>query len=106
MGNSWGNGLCNCFDDVGGCLLGCFCPCIVQGQVCAASESGSFLVGCLLSGCCPCHLCQQCYLRDAGKKKAGVGSGLDLCDVLSIWCCFPCALCQDKRAMDAAGFHG
>ncbi|KAG2566698.1 hypothetical protein PVAP13_7NG172300 [Panicum virgatum] len=64
---AWSSGLCDCFDDVEGCCLTFFCPCVTFGRIagivgqgatsCCASGALYFLLsaaaglGCLYSCC-------------------------------------------------------
>ena len=46
MVGEWRHGLCNCFDDIGICIIAYFVPCVTFGQNAEAIGEGS----CLLCG--------------------------------------------------------
>ncbi|KAF7012995.1 hypothetical protein CFC21_027129 [Triticum aestivum] len=45
---SWSSGLCGCFDDLGGCCLTLFCPCITFGRIAEIVDKGA--ISCCASG--------------------------------------------------------
>jgi Cys-rich protein (TIGR01571 family) len=115
----WGKGICDCTEDCGGCILACCCPCIVYGQnmenalgmssSCAMNGLVYLAAMCLpaLIGC-P-GLC--CFVTCNGRKQidtvlAGQSNGQttredDMHACCCHYWCEPCALAQEKRAIDA-----
>ncbi|CAN6235257.1 unnamed protein product [Urochloa humidicola] len=106
---AWSSGLCDCFDDVGGCCLTFFCPCVTFGRIagivdqgatsCCASGALYFLLsaatglGCLYSCCYRSKLRSQYALTETPCA--------DCCVHL---CCEACALCQEYRELKSRGF--
>ncbi|XP_046855593.1 placenta-specific gene 8 protein-like [Xenia sp. Carnegie-2017] len=87
----WSTGLCSCFDDLAGCLIGFLCPyihwCIVS------SKAGE----CCCAGCC-CPVGLRAKIR---TRHNIAGSLLEDCCV--ICCCWPLAMCQMEREINNNG---
>ena len=88
-------GLCDCCVDVGGCLKGCLCPCVVFGKNVEAikgSECCSHCC-CYAVGCGPCnHSPYRRMLRM--KYDIPAEPCNDFCVATMCPCC---ALCQESR---------
>ncbi|KAF0890416.1 hypothetical protein E2562_002798 [Oryza meyeriana var. granulata] len=114
--NSWSSGLCGCCDDVGGCCLTFFCPCITFGRIAEIADQGATFKpltshACCASGTlyvllsmatgfgCAYSCCYRSRLRaQYGLKEKPCG------DFCVHWCCEPCALCQEYRELKSRGF--
>ncbi|KAJ7595362.1 PLAC8-domain-containing protein [Mycena floridula] len=107
----WSNGVCDCCDAPGTCLLAWFCPCIAYGKNKQRLEhlahrghphpsGGSCCTGScmlhLLLNTCGAAVFLSCCNRGDTRKRYGIkgGSCGDCC--LSLWC-GPCALTQESQ---------
>uniref|UniRef100_A0A0E0KRI1 Uncharacterized protein n=1 Tax=Oryza punctata TaxID=4537 RepID=A0A0E0KRI1_ORYPU len=106
---SWSSGLCGCCDDVGGCCLTFFCPCIAFGRIaeivdqgatsCCASGTLYMLLATATGFACAYSCCYRSRLRQQyGLEEKPCG------DCCVHWCCHPCALCQEYRELKSHGF--
>ncbi|PUZ47501.1 hypothetical protein GQ55_7G170100 [Panicum hallii var. hallii] len=107
-GGAWSSGLCGCFDDVGGCCLTFFCPCVTFGRIAGIVDQGP--PSCCASGAlylllsaaglgCLYSCCYRSKLR--ARYELAETPCADCCVHL---CCEPCALCQEYRELKARGF--
>ncbi|XP_048527365.1 cell number regulator 2-like [Triticum urartu] len=106
---SWSSGLCGCFDDVGGCCLTFFCPCVTFGRIAAIVDKGD--TSCCLSGTGYLLLnwfaglgcLYSCYYRSKLREQYGLQEKPcpDCCVHMF---CEACALCQEYRELKSRGF--
>ncbi|KAK7097939.1 placenta-specific gene 8 protein-like [Littorina saxatilis] len=86
----WTSSLCSCCDDMGSCILGAFCPCILACQI--TSDMGE-------SSCVPC--CVPGWLivlRSKLRTQHNIqGTVMDDCCVTV--CCGNCVMCQMAREL-------
>ncbi|XP_020255215.1 cell number regulator 2-like [Asparagus officinalis] len=105
---AWSTGLCDCCDDIGTCIITCFCPCITFGRVAEIIDRGTttcevsavlYAIICCLTGC---HWILSCFYR---KKIRNIFFLEDSpCpDCLLHFCCDTCALCQEYRELKNRG---
>ncbi|CAN6269912.1 unnamed protein product [Urochloa humidicola] len=114
QGNSpvgaWSTGLFGCFDDISGCCLTLFCPCVTFGRIAAIVDRGAtsccvggtlyFLLSAATGGLgCLCSCCYRSKLRD----QYGL-TETPCADCCVHFCCEACALCQEYRELKARGF--
>ena len=99
--NDWSHSLCGCFDDVGACLLTCFCPCIAFGL--NASDSGICCEGCCGTfwGCVlffiPCvNICVWGCIRSNIRNKFRIAPNC-CADCFTLMFCSCCALTQERQ---------
>eukprot|EP01043_Picozoa_sp_COSAG02_P063448 COSAG02_NODE_9001_length_2361_cov_3.831788_1_plen_310_part_00 len=108
--------LFGCFDDCGICLCGYFCYCCLAGQTHerAGLDSGPAwkiptvaVVGMVLSQCLVGVACQClafywcCKGRQDIQVLVGAQPDDDITACLTYFCCMPCAICQEARAVNA-----
>lgn len=99
---------CCTFSNV--CLLGCFCPCILFGQMatiedqgrtpCVAACSVYTLLYSLLLFQCPYSACYRTKLRDRFAIP-----GTTCGDHCTHCCCEFCAICQEYKEYQARGYR-
>lgn len=98
-----------CWNDVGGCCLTCWCPCVTWGKVAAFvwPEQLSQMLGCCLYCCCnSMSCCLGMVSRAELRKQLGVlnvhsSQGGGCTEDCCIHCCaHGCALCQESREID------
>ncbi|CAF0725295.1 unnamed protein product [Brachionus calyciflorus] len=88
----WRYGLFECFDSIGDCLLGLFCPnCYAAYASDAAQES---VIASILQ--CLCYPLGLCYLRPRIRNELGIPGSI-FKDVLATCCCPCCTAIQIKR---------
>ncbi|XP_068099180.1 cornifelin homolog B-like isoform X2 [Hyperolius riggenbachi] len=92
---SWSSGLCQCFEDLPMCLIGCVCPCLLPCYV-------SALFGEL---CCLGLLPGAMFALRTGVRERYRIPGSLLNDYCAICCCTTCALCQMAREVKARQWH-
>ncbi|KAF8703351.1 hypothetical protein HU200_032149 [Digitaria exilis] len=106
---AWSSGLCDCFDDVGGCCLTIFCPCVTFGRIAGIVDQGA--TSCCASG--TLYLLLQavtgmaCFYSCCYRSKLRTQYGLTetpCADCCVHFCCEACALCQEYRELKARGF--
>lgn len=85
---SWSSGVCSCCDDMGTCLLGTFCPCILACQV-AGDMNESVCVPCCVPG-------WLIVLRTKLRAENNI-TGTVMDDCCMVCFCGNCVLCQMKR---------
>lgn len=84
----WSSNICDCCNDMGSCLLGWFCPCVLASNV--AQDMGE---SCCVPCCVPGWLI---VLRAKLRAENNIqGSVMDDCCV--VCCCGHCVLCQMAR---------
>ncbi|KAF7062987.1 hypothetical protein CFC21_069525 [Triticum aestivum] len=106
---SWSSGLCGCFDDVGGCCLTFFCPCVTFGRIAAIVDKGE--TSCFVSGTGYLLLnwltglaCLHSF-RYRSKLREQYGLQEKPCpDCCVHMFCEACALCQEYRELKTRGF--
>merc|ERR1712004_957345 len=95
----WKEGLFSCFSDLKVCICAYFIPCYVQGKV--GEAVGESCLICTLLVFLPLANClAMVYLRGKVRDTKGIEGGL-VGDLLAVWCCYPCALCQSAKEVDA-----
>ena len=106
--NEWSHGLFGCTDDIGECLLVCFCPGVIFGLNVRDScypgywcdGSCGVLWGCL--GLSFCHEAAMCAwglsLRPNIRRKYGI-QGDRILDCLAVLFCSRCALLQERKQL-------
>ncbi|BAF14911.1 Os04g0461600, partial [Oryza sativa Japonica Group] len=106
---SWSSGLCDCYDDVGGCCLTFFCPCVAFGRIAEIVDQGAtsccargtlYMLLAMATGfACAYSCCYRSRLHQQyGLQEKPCG------DCCVHWCCGPCALCQEYRELKSRGF--
>ncbi|XP_075263129.1 uncharacterized protein LOC142354660 [Convolutriloba macropyga] len=95
----WKEGLFSCFGDLKVCVCVYFIPCYVQGKV-ADAVGESCLIWTILFFVPVVDCIAAIILRGKVRDQKGIEGGL-VGDVLAVWCCFPCVLCQAAREVDA-----
>ncbi|KAF5383066.1 hypothetical protein D9615_004826 [Tricholomella constricta] len=111
-GRQWSNGLFDCCNDAGTCVLSWFCPCVVYGQnkqrldhlqgkgtpdpEHGGCSSGDCCIHGLITGCCGAGWILQIGTRANVRSRYGIkgDSWSDCC--ASFWC-MPCALTQESQ---------
>ncbi|KAF5383065.1 hypothetical protein D9615_004825 [Tricholomella constricta] len=105
-GREWSNGLFDCCNDAGTCVLSWFCPCVVysrnrrrlehlEGKGTPDPEQG----GCF-SGACWVHCCAGWTLQIESRAKVRSRYGIkgdSWSDCCAIFWCAPCALTQESQ---------
>ncbi|KAK7498745.1 hypothetical protein BaRGS_00010122 [Batillaria attramentaria] len=86
----WSSGMCSCCDDMGSCLLGTFCPCILASQV-AGDMDESICVPCCVPG-------WLIVLRTKLRADNNI-TGTVMDDCCKVCCCGNCVLCQMAREL-------
>merc|ERR1711959_42488 len=106
MGDSmierYGGSLFSCMDEVGTCAYTCCCPACAFGSVQEHVGDNCFVCCCAWAVCSACAPCIHASQRDKVEMKlGGQPKGLvgQLC--CTTFCCWPCAICQEKRAFAA-----
>ncbi|KXJ15112.1 cornifelin homolog [Exaiptasia diaphana] len=90
----WNSSLFSCFDDIGSCLIGFLCPCILTIQV--SQRMGE--------GCCFACCCQGAPLALRAKLRTEQHIQGSLCnDAIIMNFCGVCAMCQMSRELNALG---
>ncbi|VAH40032.1 cell number regulator 2-like [Triticum dicoccoides] len=108
---SWSSGLCGCFDDVSGCCLTFFCPCVVFGRIAEIVDKGA--ISCCASG--TMYVMQALGTTAIGsifyhccyRARLRVEHGLEekpCADCCVHTFCGYCALCQEYRELKSRGF--
>ncbi|PRW56599.1 hypothetical protein C2E21_4501 [Chlorella sorokiniana] len=112
----WPTGLCDCFSDSDICVQGLL-PCVLFdknasklgvlqddnpcGQFCMMCTCAYGLCGLLGMGCAAvCASNHLFQVRDALRKRAGLKAA-PCNDCLVVYCCGPCAACQEARVLKA-----
>ncbi|XP_020629959.1 cornifelin homolog [Orbicella faveolata] len=92
----WSTGLCGCFEVIGICCMGLFCPCFLLSDV--SSRMGE---GCCFAACCPGALLG---LRIKLRVQENIQGSLcnDFCEVNF---CGTCVLCQLSRELNHVGMR-
>lgn len=86
----WSSSLCSCCDDMGSCLLGWFCPCVLAGKIASGLEES-----CCVPCCVPGWLI---VLRTKLRAENNIqGSVMD--DCCTVCCCGVCVMCQMAREL-------
>uniref|UniRef100_A0A8R7QKL9 Protein PLANT CADMIUM RESISTANCE 2 n=1 Tax=Triticum urartu TaxID=4572 RepID=A0A8R7QKL9_TRIUA len=106
---SWSSGLCGCFDDVGGCCLTFFCPCVVFGRIAEIVDMGA--TSCCASGTVYAALASMtgmgclysCGYRSRLREQYRLKE-TPCGDCCVHWFCEACALCQEYRELKSRGF--
>jgi len=103
VAGAWQQGVFDCSNDIGTCLLSCICPCVVYGQMKSKLDRTScFMNGCIYAivaniGC-------YCFLtglfRGQVRRTYGIPGG-SFEDCLIHCFCSPCAMTQEKLEIDA-----
>nr|AAD02554.1 PGPS/D12 [Petunia x hybrida] len=107
----WSSGICDCFQDVKGCCLTCWCPCITFGRIAEVADQGS--TSCVVSGtvyllvylvtsgfgCC----WYSCFYRSKLRNQYYLDEK-PCSDLCTHCCCEYCALCQEYRELQNQGF--
>ncbi|KAI8903275.1 hypothetical protein EDD86DRAFT_195822 [Gorgonomyces haynaldii] len=104
--HEWSSGLFDCFGDLSTCLMAFICPCYVYAknkQV--LNGTGTIAPDCLLYcggmefGCCGVNACIGAQTRHDIRKQRNIG-GSQAQDCLTSWCCYSCALTQEKHEIE------
>ncbi|KAF2762812.1 PLAC8-domain-containing protein [Pseudovirgaria hyperparasitica] len=108
--STWMNGLCGCGSDVGTCMTGFFCPCIVYGKTAyrmslkSEKKDPTDMLGwsavngqccCMAASCglwCLFPMFQRTRLRHLYKLKGSLSS-----DIIRACCCCCCTVVQNER---------
>jgi len=117
----WLIGPFGCLDDIGLCLLGCFCPCYLWAKTMEQNNLLSFalalvlfLTAYILGVLLPWVLNVQAnwpnlwlmilgtYFRGKFREAQGITNGGCFEDCLLWCCCTPCAICQEAKHTDRA----
>ncbi|PSR91188.1 Cell number regulator like [Actinidia chinensis var. chinensis] len=105
----WSSGLCDCCDDVSGCCLTCWCPCVTFGRIAEIVDRGS--TSCGVSGllytlilCVTgCSCLYSCFYRSKLRGQYFLDES-PCTDCCIHCCCEECALCQEYRELKNQGF--
>ena len=93
--SDWEHSLFSCFDNPKVCCFTWCCGlCSAIMQELAANDEPPILD--ILGLICCCQFCCLIKLRGDIRKKYGI-EGSCLSDCFTIWCCGPCALCQQAQ---------
>ncbi|PFH47899.1 hypothetical protein AMATHDRAFT_66586 [Amanita thiersii Skay4041] len=112
----WSNGICDCFDDCGTCLMAWFCPCMVYAQVKQRLEylnqrgipdperggsgcNGDCMVHGLLSACLGIGWVLQISNRGSVRHRYSIEGG-GCGDCCTVCWCSPCQLTQESREIE------
>merc|ERR1712072_204038 len=102
VGESKENGLFSCFSDIGVCVKGWCCPCLVYGDVSERMGDNCLMSGLMFALCPGITAC--CYAPSRRIQIRGViglnHGGLDEGGCLPWICCGGCANCQEVRELD------
>lgn len=86
----WSSSVCSCCDDMGSCLLGAFCPCILASQI--AGDMGE-------SCCVPCCVPGWLIVLRTKLRAENKITGTVMDDCCTVCCCGLCVMCQMKREL-------
>jgi Cys-rich protein (TIGR01571 family) len=101
----WSKSLFSCFDNIGICCVGSFCPCVLYGVIKSnRNESGCgtaclhcFLYSCMAS--CALQSCLSCSQRQELRREYNIRG--DSCEDFCIHCCCtPCAMTQEWNEIE------
>lgn len=99
--SDWDTSLFDCSQDLWGCFMACFCPC-VEGmyQRAAVEDRDCGILDCLWMWCC----CPCCMIKVRGdiRDKYGI-AGSCFCDTLLLWCIYPLPVAQQTRQLEMRG---
>ena len=98
--NEWKHSLFGCFDNFGLCIVTFFAPCFTLGKNAESVGENCVLFG--LSEIVGLGCCAQLYIRGKIREKHNIAGDL-LGDVGIVFCCSPCALCQEGMEMEVMG---
>jgi len=95
------NGLFGCFSNCCVCIVTYFFPCYTQGKVAEKVGESCILHGLLFFVPIADIICGA-MIREKVRQNKGI-EGSFVMDCLTIFFCFPCALCQEGNEVDAFG---
>jgi len=99
MGGDFKHGIFGCFSNCSVCICTLFCPCYIAGKV--AEKVGESCCLCCLVSFVPVLGC-LCRGNIRGKVRDQSGIEGNCCgDMLCVWCCTMCALCQEADEVSA-----
>jgi Cys-rich protein (TIGR01571 family) len=99
MSGDFQNGLFGCFGNCCVCICTWFCPCYVAGKI--AEKVGESCILCALVMFCPiANIICRGTIRQKVREQKGI-PGTFCKDILIVWCCAPCAICQEAREVNA-----
>jgi len=101
---NWQTDLCDCSKDVGICLCGLCCPCILFGQNSQKLNGQGCCVPCCCYLCCSlicCHCCIHLTQRQTLQTQHNLKEEPPL--LCAAWCCSLCANCQEARELELRG---
>lgn len=93
------HGLFGCFDNCTVCIITYFCPCYTQGKI-SEKVGESCILHAILFLVPIANLICATIIRGKVRENRGI-DGSVVSDCLAIWCCAPCALCQEANEVDA-----
>jgi Cys-rich protein (TIGR01571 family) len=115
-GREWSNGLCDCCDEPGTCLMAWCCSCVMYSQVKKRAEylnhhgrpdpevGGSFCTGSCwghfaLTACCGLGWVLQIGSRSTIRSRYNLRGG-GCGDCMTAFCCTACELTQESREIE------
>lgn len=109
MAREWGQGPCQCTNDMGGCLYAWCCPCFAYKEVAENTGDDMGLLYCLVTFPLGCGCCVLTVLGDKVAQSRDIPSGLikssckACCDPL---CCYSCTVLNESRVIKSENIKG
>jgi Cys-rich protein (TIGR01571 family) len=101
MAGEFRQGLFGCFSNCGVCIITFLVPCYTEGKV-AEKVGESCLIHALLMFVPILNLICASTIRQKVRAQKGI-TGSFVGDLLAIFCCTTCAICQEAAEVDALG---
>lgn len=92
-------GMMGCFGNCGVCIITWFAPCVTVGRI-GEAIGESFWYHCIMSLIPMANLYIMFTQRGTLREKRGI-EGSVVSDLIAIWCCTGCALCQEGNEVQA-----
>jgi len=99
MSGEFQNGLCGCFNNCGVCVCTFLVPCYIAGKV-GEKVGDSCCLCCLVMFVPVANLICRAMVRQKVRDQKGIPGNL-CTDLLTVFCCATCALCQEAAEVDA-----
>ena len=100
----WQHGLFGCFDNIGICIITYFIPCYTFGKNAETTGEDCILCG-ILYAIFPIDLIVHFMIRQKIREMRYI-DGSPLEDLLTVLCCWPCALCQEAQEVENPVVYG
>lgn len=97
----WQHGLFGCFDNCSVCIITYFIPCYTAGKIGEAVGESCLMCG-LVQLVPLANIICSAQLRGKVREQKGIEGGF-VGDLLSVWCCYCCALTQSANEIGALG---